>query len=71
MIEDVKKTKYKHKRISNIEESTFHQGVHAILIDHWTKSSTPLHRLLHSLDPRLISFKLTLFNLHLLDYINL
>ena len=37
MIEDVRKTTYKHKRISNIEESTFHQVVHAIFIDHWTK----------------------------------
>jgi len=71
MIEDAKKAIYKHERISNIEESTFHQVVHVIFIDRWTKSSTPLRFLAHSLNPRLLSFKLILFSLHLFDYINL
>jgi len=66
MMEDVRKAIYKLERISNIEESLFHQVVHATLIDCWTKSSTPLHCLPHSLNPRLLSFKLMLFNLYLL-----
>lgn len=71
MIEDVKQVIHKHERISNIEESTYHHVVHAIFIDRWTKSSTHLHFLAHSINPTLLSFKLIFFNLHLLDYINL
>ncbi|XP_058729605.1 uncharacterized protein LOC131601743 [Vicia villosa] len=57
MIEDVKKAIYTHEGISNAEISTFHQVVHAILIDRWTKSSTPLHCLAHSLNPRYYSIE--------------
>ncbi|KAH1249212.1 putative plant SNARE 11 [Glycine max] len=37
------------------EGSTFYEVVHSILIDRWTKSSTPLHCLAHSLNPRYYS----------------
>jgi hypothetical protein len=71
MIENVRNAIYKHEGISPVEESTFHQVVHGILIERWTKSSTPLHCLAHSLNPRLITFKFILCYLHLLRYINL
>jgi len=52
MIENVKKVIYRHERKGEGEESTFYKIVHEILIDHWTKSSSLLHCLAHSLNPR-------------------
>ncbi|KAL5127115.1 hypothetical protein HKD37_14G039597 [Glycine soja] len=52
MIEKVKNAIYQYKRKEESEASTFYEVVHSILIDLWTKSSTPLHCLAHSLNPR-------------------
>ena len=52
MIEKVKSIIYKHERKDLTDESTFYDVVYAILIDRWTKSSSPLHCLAHSLNPR-------------------
>jgi len=52
MIENVKKVIYRHERKGEGEESIFYKVVHEILIDCWTKSSSPLHCLAHSLNPR-------------------
>ncbi|KAH1188275.1 hypothetical protein GmHk_U059764 [Glycine max] len=53
MIENVKKVIYRHERKGEGEESIFYKVVHEILIDCWTKSSSPLHCLAHSLNPRI------------------
>ncbi|XLR38554.1 hypothetical protein S83_023214, partial [Arachis hypogaea] len=37
------------------ESSSFYNVVHSILVQRWTKSSTPLHCLAHSLNPRYYS----------------
>ncbi|XP_057444810.1 uncharacterized protein LOC130737057 [Lotus japonicus] len=55
MIENVKKVIYKYERKTESEVSTFYEVVHSILVDRWTKSSTPLHCLAHSLNPRYYS----------------
>eukprot|EP00256_Glycine_max_P068435 XP_025983030.1 uncharacterized protein LOC100803797 isoform X1 [Glycine max] len=52
MIEKVKNAIYQYERKEESEGSTFYEVVHSILIDRWTKSSTPLHCLAHSLNPR-------------------
>lgn len=52
MIEKVKTIIYRHERKEPTEDSTFYDVVYAILIDRWTKSSSPLHCLAHSLNPR-------------------
>ena len=53
MIEKVRKAIYQHERKTKNEEPIFYEVVHSILLDHWTKSSsTPLHCLAHSLNPR-------------------
>ena len=52
MIEKVKKVIYHYERKDESEVSTFYDVVHSILIERWTKSSTPLHCLAHSLNPR-------------------
>ncbi|KAG5051638.1 hypothetical protein JHK87_003836 [Glycine soja] len=52
MIEKVKNAIYQYERKEKSEGSTFYEVVHSILIDRWTKSSTPLHCLAHSLNPR-------------------
>uniref|UniRef100_A0A0R0KK58 DUF659 domain-containing protein n=1 Tax=Glycine max TaxID=3847 RepID=A0A0R0KK58_SOYBN len=57
MIEKVKNVIYQYERKEESEGSTFYEVVHSILIDRWTKSSTPLHCLAHSLNPRLKCFK--------------
>ncbi|XP_052490785.1 uncharacterized protein LOC105793263 [Gossypium raimondii] len=49
MIEKVKKSIYRHE---GDERSIFYEVVYDILIDRWTKSSTPLHCMAHSLNPR-------------------
>ncbi|KAK9291948.1 hypothetical protein L1049_019900 [Liquidambar formosana] len=55
MIENVKMAIYQHEGKEENEESSFYSVVHAILIDRWTKNSTPLHCLAHSLNPRYYS----------------
>ncbi|KAL3009924.1 hypothetical protein AAZX31_07G111100 [Glycine max] len=55
MIEKVKNTIYQYERKEESEGSTFYEVVHSILIDRWTKSSTHLHCLAHSLNPRYYS----------------
>ncbi|KAJ1443724.1 Ribonuclease H-like superfamily [Sesbania bispinosa] len=55
MIEKVRKAIYQYERRAKSEESSFYEVVHSILIDSWTKSSTPLHCLAHSLNPRYYS----------------
>ncbi|KAG4969437.1 hypothetical protein JHK85_035858 [Glycine max] len=55
MIEKVKNAIYQYERKEESEGSTFYEVVHSILIDRWTKSSTPLHCLAHSLNPRYYS----------------
>ncbi|KAG4935424.1 hypothetical protein JHK82_049727 [Glycine max] len=55
MIEKVKNVIYQYERKEESEGSTFYEIVHSILIDRWTKSSTPLHCLAHSLNPRYYS----------------
>ncbi|QHO55695.1 uncharacterized protein DS421_3g67380 [Arachis hypogaea] len=52
MIEKVKKVIYHYERKDESEESTFFNVVNSILIERWTKSSTPLHCFAHSLNPR-------------------
>ncbi|KAL5141118.1 hypothetical protein HKD37_09G024520 [Glycine soja] len=42
---------YRHERKGEGEESTFYKVVHEILINRWTKSSSHLHCLTHSLNP--------------------
>lgn len=55
MIENVKKVIYHHEGKRLNEESIFYQVVYTILVDHWTKNSTPLHCLAHALNPRYYS----------------
>ncbi|XP_028077722.1 uncharacterized protein LOC114279647 [Camellia sinensis] len=55
MIERVKASIYKREGKSENEESSFYFVVHQILVERWTKSSTPLHCLAHSLNPRYYS----------------
>ncbi|XP_057418312.1 uncharacterized protein LOC130712497 [Lotus japonicus] len=55
MIENVRKVIYKSERKTESEVSTFYEVVHSILVDRWTKSSTPLHCLAHSLNSRYYS----------------
>ncbi|KAF7844553.1 uncharacterized protein G2W53_001458 [Senna tora] len=45
-----------YERKDENEESSFYDVVHGILIECWTKSSTPLHCLAHSLNPRYYSY---------------
>nr|XP_007132377.1 hypothetical protein PHAVU_011G089700g [Phaseolus vulgaris]ESW04371.1 hypothetical protein PHAVU_011G089700g [Phaseolus vulgaris] len=51
MIENVKRVIDQHERKTEVEYSSFFKVVELILIDRWTKSSTPLHCLAHSLNP--------------------
>jgi len=52
MIEKVRKVIFEHEGKTEVEHSSFFEIVNSILIDHWTKSSTSLHCLAHSLNPR-------------------
>ncbi|XP_061366107.1 uncharacterized protein LOC133309353 [Gastrolobium bilobum] len=55
MIVKVKKAVY-HKEGKRMEESSsFYDVVHHILVDRWTKNSTPLHCLAHALNPKYYS----------------
>ncbi|KAH7652267.1 Ribonuclease H-like protein [Dioscorea alata] len=55
MIEKVKATIYMHEHRQLEERSTFYEVIYAILIDRWTKSSTPFHCIAHFLNPRYYS----------------
>ena len=52
MIEKVRKVIFEHEGKTEVEHSSFFEVVNSILIDRWTKSSTSLHCLAHSLNPR-------------------
>ncbi|KAH7575229.1 hypothetical protein JRO89_XS02G0066300 [Xanthoceras sorbifolium] len=52
MIEKVKIVIFRKEWKQLNEESMFFDVVHGILVERWTKSSTPLHCLVHSLNPR-------------------
>ncbi|KAL6521387.1 hypothetical protein OROGR_017956 [Orobanche gracilis] len=51
MIEKVKHIIYMKEKKDLFEDSTFYDAVYAVLIRRWTKSSSPLHCLAHSLNP--------------------
>ncbi|XP_061364625.1 uncharacterized protein LOC133308064 [Gastrolobium bilobum] len=55
MIEKVKNVIYLKEGRMNGESSTFYYVVYKILVDRWTKSSTPLHCLAHALNPKYYS----------------
>ncbi|CAA7040562.1 unnamed protein product [Microthlaspi erraticum] len=55
MIEKVKAEIYKRESRPSHEMSPFYEVVYDILIARWTKSSTSLHCLAHSLNPRFYS----------------
>ncbi|XP_047339582.1 uncharacterized protein LOC124943061 [Impatiens glandulifera] len=55
VIEKVKNIIYRHEEKELTEGSEFYDVVYAILTDRWTKSSSPLHCLAHSLNPRYYS----------------
>ncbi|XLS75709.1 hypothetical protein HN51_032574, partial [Arachis hypogaea] len=52
MIKKVKSAIYLYERKDEQESSSFYDVVHSILVQRWTKSSTLLHCLAHSLNPR-------------------
>ncbi|KAK8306128.1 hypothetical protein V6Z11_D03G106300 [Gossypium hirsutum] len=52
MIEKVKTNIYRHEGKKGNERSILYEIVYSILIDRWTKSSTSLHCMAHSLNPR-------------------
>ncbi|KAG8485832.1 hypothetical protein CXB51_019167 [Gossypium anomalum] len=52
MLEKVKTGIYRHEGKKGEERSIFYEVVYDILIDRWTKSTTPLHCMDHSLNPR-------------------
>ena len=52
MIEGVKTAIFQHESKGLDEYSAFYEVVHDILVARWTKTSTPLHCLAHSLNPR-------------------
>ena len=52
MIEKVKAVIYRHEGLEDDQYSSFWGVVNDILIDRWTKNSTPLHCLAHSLNPK-------------------
>ncbi|XLR22993.1 hypothetical protein S83_050893 [Arachis hypogaea] len=55
MIKKVKSAIYLYEKKDEQESSSFYDVVHSILVQRWTKSSTPLHCLAHSLNPRYYS----------------
>lgn len=52
MIEKVKIVIFRQEHRELHEQSDFFDVVYKILLERWTKSSTPLHCLAHSLNPR-------------------
>ncbi|KAK4592402.1 hypothetical protein RGQ29_016798 [Quercus rubra] len=57
MIEKVKAVIYQHEGLEDDQYSSFWGVVNDILIDRWTKNSTPLHCLAHSLNPKYYSIE--------------
>ncbi|XP_030933900.1 uncharacterized protein LOC115959595 [Quercus lobata] len=57
MIEKVKAVIYRHEGLEDDQYSSFWVVVYDILIDRWTKNSTPLHCLAHSLNPKYYSIE--------------
>ncbi|XP_030963395.1 uncharacterized protein LOC115984516 [Quercus lobata] len=57
MIEKVKAVIYRHEGLEEDQYSSFWGVVYDILIDWWTKNSTPLHCLAHSLNPKYYSIE--------------
>ncbi|XP_026425561.1 uncharacterized protein LOC113321847 [Papaver somniferum] len=55
MIDEVKSIIHRHEGLQEYDISPFHMVVDGILTDRWSKSSTPLHSLAHSLNPRYYS----------------
>ncbi|XLR32814.1 hypothetical protein S83_060714 [Arachis hypogaea] len=55
MIKKVKSAIYLYERKDEQESSSFYNVVHSILVQRWTKNSTPLYCLAHSLNPRYYS----------------
>lgn len=54
MIDEVKSIIHRHEGLQEYDISPFHMVVDGILTDRWSKSSTPLHSLAHSLNPRYV-----------------
>ena len=52
MIEKLRVAIYRHEETWLEESSTFYEVLHKILVDRWKKNNTPLHCLVHSLNPR-------------------
>ena len=52
MIQNVKKAIYRKEMKQLHEESSFWNVVHKVLTSRWSKSSTPLHCMTHSLNPK-------------------
>jgi len=52
MIQNVRKIIYQHERKTKIEHSSLFWAINLILIDCWSKCSTSLHCLAHSLNIR-------------------
>uniref|UniRef100_A0A2N9EEB5 DUF659 domain-containing protein n=1 Tax=Fagus sylvatica TaxID=28930 RepID=A0A2N9EEB5_FAGSY len=52
MIEKVKEVIFRYEGVQENETSSFFNVIYDILIDRWTKNSTPLHCLAHSLNPK-------------------
>lgn len=52
MVQKVKDAIYKKEGKLDYEQSTFFNVVKGILSSRWSKGSTPLHSLAHSLNPR-------------------
>ncbi|KAK9988926.1 hypothetical protein SO802_029165 [Lithocarpus litseifolius] len=57
MIENVKAVIYRHEGLEANEQSSFFNVVYDIFIDQWTKNTTPLRYLAHSLNPKYYSIK--------------
>ncbi|XP_030939817.1 uncharacterized protein LOC115964695 [Quercus lobata] len=57
MIEKVKAVIYRHEGLEDDQYSSFWVVVYDILINRWTKNSTPLHCLAHSLNPKYYSIE--------------
>ncbi|XP_040374988.1 uncharacterized protein LOC112199760 [Rosa chinensis] len=57
MIEQVKAAIYKQEGKEHEEPLEFYDVVYTILLARWTKSSSPLHCMAHSLNPRYYSME--------------
>jgi Protein of unknown function (DUF 659) len=52
MMEKVRASMYRHEKLRDYDVPTLYNMVHSILVSQRVKSSTPLHCLVHSLNPR-------------------